>query len=99
METVAIMEVLLELSRELEIDVRVLSQRGVGDGEIAPTSAVCRVRGKTCVMLWPDDPLESQSRVLAQALVSEAKTSLETRYLPPAVRAILDAAGGPDGQA
>jgi hypothetical protein len=48
------------------------------------------VKGKVWVVLSPNDPVDLHIRVLASALKSEAGSTLEARYLPPAVRAALD---------
>jgi hypothetical protein len=84
---------LAELARELELEVREV-RRGV-EGEPAPASGVCRVRGRTWVVLATGDPIERRIEVLAGALESHAGRELEGRYLPPAVRERLTRARTP----
>jgi hypothetical protein len=63
--------------------------RAAGDGQPPPASGVCRVRGETWVLLAASDALEERVEVLARALKTHAAEFLESRYLPPAVRARL----------
>ena len=63
--------------------------RAAAEGPASPASGVCRVRGKTWVVLAASDDLEERIEVLAQALKTHAAHLLESRYLPPAVRARL----------
>jgi hypothetical protein len=79
-----LLERLAELAREAGLEVREL--RAGAEGEPAPASGVCRVRGETWVVLAASDGLERRIDVLAQALKSHAGQILEDRYLPPAVR-------------
>ena len=67
--------------------------RTVSSGEVGlspPTSAVCRVRGSIWVVLSSADPVSIQLEVLGEALRDHAPGVIERRFLPPAVRAILD---------
>jgi hypothetical protein len=75
---------LSDLAREAGLEVREL--RAGSEGDPAPTSGVCRVRGETWVLLVASEGLERRVEVLAQALKTHAGQILEGRYLPPAVR-------------
>lgn len=90
MEEVEVLEALLELSRDVGLDVRIIQSTRSGEYEFPLTSGVVSVRGQLRVMLSREDPLDVQNRAIAQALNSKAKTELESRFLPPAVRMILD---------
>jgi hypothetical protein len=93
MELSELLERLGELAREVGLEVRDV-RRGV-EGDPAPASGVCRVRGRTWVVLAADDGLERRIEVLARALESHAGPQLEGRYLPPAVRERLAKARDP----
>ncbi|MDJ0851512.1 MAG: hypothetical protein QNK04_24325 [Myxococcota bacterium] len=90
METAELMETLLDLAREVDLEVRL-----VGETDGALTSALCRVRGRTWVVLSRSDPAPAQIEVLVQGLRATAGDALDGRYLPPAVRDLLD--GEPPG--
>lgn len=90
MEPSKVLETLLELAAEVQLEVRVLRGLNPADTEFPPTSACCRVKGKVWVVLSPNDPVDLHIGVLAQALKSEAGPELADRYLPPALRQILD---------
>jgi len=79
-----LLERLAELAREAGLEVREL--RAGAEGDPAPASGICRVRGETWVLLAASDGLERRVEVLAQALKTHAGHTLEGRYLPPAVR-------------
>jgi len=83
-----ILDHLVELAREAGIDVRVLGRGGV---DVSPESAVVRVRGELWVVLAEADLPEQRIAVLARALREHAGPLLEGRYLPPALRDLLDA--------
>jgi hypothetical protein len=53
-------------------------------------SGVCRVKGELWLVLSPTDPLEHRMRVAAAALRAHAPALLETRWLPPALRTLLE---------
>ena len=60
-------------------------------GPDAPqTSAVCRLRGRTLVVLAAADPPQRRAQVLAAALRESAAEACEARYLAPALRALLE---------
>ncbi|HKJ25038.1 MAG TPA: hypothetical protein VKB65_09475 [Myxococcota bacterium] len=88
MEPGEILDHLVELAREAGIDVRVLGRGGV---DVSPESAVVRVRGELWVVLAEADLPEQRIAVLARALREHAGPLLEGRYLPPALRDLLDA--------
>jgi hypothetical protein len=79
---------LLSLASAAGIVVRPLPA-AVSDAETPAASGVCRVRGALWVLLSRSDPVEAQIAVLARALREHAGASLEERWLPPAVRALL----------
>jgi hypothetical protein len=72
------------LAQDVGLEVREL--HAAAPGELPPGSGVCRVRGRTWVLLAASDGLEQRIEVLAQALRTHAGPALEGRYLPPAVR-------------
>lgn len=82
-----LLERLLELARETGLPVRLV--RGSALGEVVPAAAsgVCRVRGEVWVVLSASDPPQARIGVLAGALRAHRGEELESRYLPPAVRA------------
>ena len=88
METSEILDRLVELAREAGIDVRVLSR---GGSDTSPESAVCRVRGEVWVVLAEADLPAQRVAVLVRALREHAGPELQDRYLPPALRSLLDA--------
>ncbi len=81
------MEVLLDLARDAKLEVRSIHPRA---DEIPSSSAVCRVRDAFWVILSSADPVAIQLQVLATALREHASDLIEDRYLPPAVRALLE---------
>lgn len=91
MEPIELFETLLALADDVELEVRILRGQNPAETEFTPVSACCRVKGKVWVVLSPNDPVDLHVRVLAAALKSEAEAALEARYLPPAVRAAIDA--------
>jgi hypothetical protein len=90
MESSAILEALLDLAREAGLEVRAVGRAGLEVGESAPGSAVCRVKGDVWVMLSSVDPVIVQLEVLASAVRDHAAHVIADRYLPPAVRELLD---------
>lgn len=85
-----LLEALLELAGEVGLEVRRAS------GPEAPaTSGTCRLRERVWVLLCASDPVERRVAVLAGALRSHAGEACESRYLAPALRTALDAAGPP----
>ena len=86
MESAEILDRLAELAAEAGIDVRVLA-RGA---DVSPESAICRVRGEVWVVLAEADLPEQRIAVLARALREHAGSLLEGRFLPPALRDLLE---------
>ena len=72
------------------ITVRVIDRSR--DGERETPSGACRVNGEVWVMLSPAESIEERADVLAAALATHAADFLEARYLPPAIRARIEAA-------
>ncbi len=83
MERRELLELVLDLAREAGLKVR-------NEPGGAVRSGVCRVRGEVLVMLSSADPLEERLAVAVGALREHAGPGLEERYLPPAVRELLD---------
>ncbi|MCP5041669.1 MAG: hypothetical protein GY944_11630 [bacterium] len=90
MDAAELLGALLELADEVGLEVRALRGESPSDGDFSSTSACVRVKGKVWVVLSPNDPVELHIQILAGALKSEAATQLEGRYLPPAIRRLLD---------
>lgn len=84
MSPAELLAALLELAREAGLEVRRVS------AEEAQTSGVCRLRQRIWVLLSNADPVEERVGVLAGALRDHASDACEARYLPPAVRAVLE---------
>jgi len=84
------LEALLALADAVGLEVRVLRGANPPDSDFASTSACCRVKGKVWVVLSPSDPTDLHIEILAAALKSEAAAALEERYLPPAIRRLLE---------
>jgi len=80
---------LLALARSAGFDVRRSSGRIGREADLPVASGVCLVRGSVWVILSATESLEERSDVLVEALTTHARSLLEDRYLPPAVRARL----------
>ncbi len=91
MQSADLMQALLELADEVGLEVRPV-RAGV-EGEPPLASGVCRVKGRVWLVLSSADPVDVQIGALGAALVAHAGEALEDRYLPPAVRAALEAGG------
>lgn len=89
MDPAQLLDQLVGVAREVGLEVRVLA--GDAGGELPPQSAVCRVRERIWVVLAEVDPPERRLAVLAEAVRRHAGEALEGRYLPPAVRQLLEA--------
>jgi hypothetical protein len=87
MERAELLDQLIALAREAGLEVR--AARG-GEPGLPLSSGVCRVRGELWVVVVPADPLEDRIEVVAGALRTHASAFLESRYLPPALRARLE---------
>lgn len=90
MEAHDILEVLLELAAEAGIRVKVAGREARGAESLPLASGVCRVRGELWVVLSSGEPVQAQIATLGAALRTHAGELVETRHVPPAVRAVLD---------
>jgi hypothetical protein len=97
MEPSQLLETLLELADSVGLAVQRVGRQPAFEGLSPSSSGTCKVRGKVRVLLADSDPLEARISVLARALREDAGEALEERFLPPAVRACLEAAA-PDGE-
>jgi len=93
MQPADLMQALLDLADEVELEVRAVRVGGA-DGEPPVSSGAVRVKGRVWVVLSDSDPADVQISVLASALVAHAGEALEERWLAPALRAVLERAGG-----
>ena len=80
---------LVELAEAAGLRVRPIRGTPGGEGEPAAASGLCRVRGELWIVLASHDSMEERIAVVAGALRSEASEWLQSRYLPPALRARL----------
>jgi len=92
MHSADLLDQLGDLARAAGLEVRTIERAGPGERETR--SGTCRVNGAVWVMLCDADPLDERVDVLAAALSRHAADALESRYLPPAIRERLAAAGG-----
>jgi hypothetical protein len=83
---VELLRELMALAEQAGLTVRPIRGGSGGEGEPSATSAVCRVRGETWVVLASSDSAEARIAVLSEALRGHAAEWLENRYLPPALR-------------
>ena len=81
---------LVDLARDAGLEVRDIALGGAAEGDFPAASGTCRVQGKVWVLLAKGDSTEDRARVVARALKAHAGDFLESRYLPPAVRARLE---------
>ena len=86
MERAEILRCLVELAEQAGLEVR--SARG--DEDPPPRSGLCRVRDRVWLVLVRSEPIEDRIDVVAAALRAHAGELLESRFLPPAVRELLD---------
>jgi hypothetical protein len=91
MEAPELLRALAELARDCGLEVQRVGRLPAFEGLSPSGSGSCRLRGKIRVLLADSDPLEVRIEVLARALREAAGPVLEERFLPPAVRARLDA--------
>lgn len=88
----ALLEALLALARETGLVVRRAGASAGGEGFAPSASAVCRVRGALTVVLLESEPVAERIAVLADGLRRHLPSDwLDAHFLPPAVRACLDA--------
>ncbi len=85
MEGQSLLDFLVELAQEAGVKVRVIP-RQVAEGDPAPRSGICRIRGAPWLLLASGEPLEDRIEAAATAVRVHASEALEERYLPPAVR-------------
>jgi hypothetical protein len=83
-------EALLDLARDVDLEVRIVGPPSNSDGEPPPASGVCRVKGRIWVVLASAEPAAAQIAMLATALRQHRGDQLENRYLSPALRAVLE---------
>lgn len=87
-------DALLALAERAGLELRVLSGRAAVE-EGAPRESACgRLGERVWVLIVPDDPPAHQAAVLAQALGRHRAAFLETCFVPPALRAFIEAATG-----
>lgn len=86
MDGQALLDALLELALECELRVQELPAQAPLEGISPAASGLCRVRGRSWVLLSPAEPLERRIEILGTALRELAAETLRDRYLPPAVR-------------
>jgi hypothetical protein len=89
MEGPELLSALIELAGEAGLRVRAAGPAGEGPLE----SGVCRVRGELWLVLSASDPVAHRIDVVARALRAHAAPFLESRWLPPALRARIEEAG------
>ena len=90
MEPSEILEALLDVARDAGLRVRGVGRQGLETGESVPASGVVRLKGEIWILLSDTDPVAIQLEVLAGALRAHASDFVSRRYLPPAVRALLE---------
>lgn len=93
MEGQSLLDFLVELAQEAGVQVRVIP-RYAAEGDPAPRSGICRIRGAPWLLLASGEPLEDRIEAAAMAVRVHARAVLEERYLPPAVRERLDSPRG-----
>jgi len=89
-----ILNCLLDLAREVGLEVRRMPVRAGAETEAPARSGVCRVRGRLLVLLAPGDSMEDRIEALVQGLRSAGANLWEGRWIPPAVRERLEGPGG-----
>jgi hypothetical protein len=94
MEPSRILDVLLDLAREADLEVRPVGRGGLEAGESQAASGVVKLKGRVWVMLSSVDPVAIQLEVLAGALRDHAAEWIEQKHLPPAIRDLLDPSPG-----
>lgn len=94
MEPPALLDALVELAEAAGLEVRVLSRGAAREGEMLPTSGVCRLRGRWVLILAAGEPLEARIDAVAQAVLEHGGSLLDERFVAPAVRARIEAVAG-----
>ncbi len=91
MEGPALLDALVELARELGVEVRGMPRSPGPEGNRGARSGACRIGGRTWLLLAAGDPLEDRIQAAVDALCRFVPSdALEGRYLPPAVRERLE---------
>jgi hypothetical protein len=100
MDTVQLLEALLQLAVDAGLEVRLVGPSASGEGELKVLggSAVCKVRGEIWVVLATNDPISEQIALLSDTLKSHAGDYIEGHYLPPALRECLGARADSDSE-
>ncbi len=93
MEPRALLDTLIEIVEEGGVTVRVLPKGGAREGEPAPSSDVCRIRGEPWLLLAASDSLEDRIDAAVRAVRRFVPEAVEGRFLPPAVRERLEEGG------
>lgn len=93
MQAADLIQALLDLADEVGLEVRAVRVGGA-DGDSPVSSGVVRVKGRVWVVLSDSDPSDVQISVLASALAAHAGEALDERWLPPALRAVIERARG-----
>lgn len=91
MEGTALLIELVRIARSAGIEVRELAPGRSGEGEVPARSGSCRVQGRLWALLAEGDSVEDRIEALVGALASLDPDWLDAHYLPPAVRARLEA--------
>jgi hypothetical protein len=81
-----LLDQLRDLAREADLEVREVAASQAAEGEVVTHSGVCRVKDRVWVLLVASDDIEERIDVLAAALATHARSTLDSRYLPPAIR-------------
>jgi hypothetical protein len=92
MESPELLDAFLALAREAELEVRLLPKRS-GEVEVPARSGACRLRGRWLVLLAPGDSVEDRIDAVVKGLRGLDPEALEGRWIPPALRARLEAGG------
>jgi hypothetical protein len=87
------LDFLVGLAEESGITVRVMPRGSARSGEPLPESGPCQVRGAPWLILAAGEPLSARIDAAVAALRRFAGSDLEDRYLPPAVRDLLERGG------
>jgi hypothetical protein len=85
-EPPALLDALVELAEAAGLEVRVLSRGAAREGEMLPTSGLCRLRGVWVLILAAGEPLEARIDATARAVHGHGAALLEERFVAPAVR-------------
>jgi hypothetical protein len=93
MEPAEILDSLVDLARQLGVEVRRLASRPTSE-EPPARSGMVKLRGRLLVLLAAGDSVEDRIDAVVQALRSVDPGQLEGRWIPPAVRERLEGSGG-----